>query len=205
MHSPTLSRADYEALVLHGHPDTYPQTTAQAATTLKRMGYDATETRLNYYIKQEQLKPGRDGGRNYRWSEADIDAAATLLHDDGHYAMEAQMNRLLDLDYAQRLRALLEAWQKLEEEFPTQMAVNPNSDYFVMHAHPPFGPRRGWVEFTPDEEVLARLRHDKPGAPRFIPIPVREDQYQKAYGYGVKEMLPPPASPTDTTDSQEIK
>jgi hypothetical protein len=98
MHSPTLSRADYEALLLHGHPDTYPKTTHEAAYTLKKMGYDATEARLNYYIKQEQLKPSRDGGRNFRWSERNIDAAAALLHSDGHYAMEAQMNRLLDLD-----------------------------------------------------------------------------------------------------------
>jgi hypothetical protein len=97
------------------------------------------------------------------------------------------------------LRALLAAWQKLEAAFPGQLSFKPNADFFVMHAYPPNGARRGWVEFTPTDEVLAQLRAKPPSTVRNIPV--REDQYQKAYGYGVKDTLAKP----DTTDSQETK
>ena len=176
----TLTREEYVEYMLMGHEDDYPVSTDQAAQELKRMGYGATETRLNYYVKQGRVTPGRDGGRNLKWYPKDIEAAAAILEEEDIFAPEALMNRLLGVSYGQRMKALWDAWKALENEFPGQLSVNANADYFVMHVHPPRMAHDGWVEFTPCEDTLKQLKAGRPAArmSRVKPIAVRKDEIE---------------------------
>jgi hypothetical protein len=176
----TLSRKEYVELVLFGFPDEYPKNTQQSVRELRSMGYDATETRLNYYIKRRHAGPGTDGGRNLKWYPKDIDAAAKVLAEEGHFTPEAMMNNLLGISYGQRLGALWEAWKALEKEFRGQLSVNPVQDYFVMHVHPPRVARDGWVEFTPCDDVIKGLKGQRRAAKPsgVIPIAVRKDEIE---------------------------
>lgn len=160
----TLTREEYVEYVCLGHEEEYPMSTDEAAQELKRMGYGATETRLNYYVKQGRVTPGKDGGRNLKWYPKDIDAAAAILAEEDHYAPEAWMNRLMGVSYGQRMKALWDAWKALEKEFPGQLPVNADADYFVMHVHPPTKTHDGWVEFTPCEDIVKQLKAGRPAA-----------------------------------------
>ncbi|MCK6490468.1 MAG: hypothetical protein L6R48_19590 [Planctomycetes bacterium] len=157
MPMPTLTFSDYQDLVDRGIARQLPLTTAQAARVLQGMGFDATEVRLDYYLKRQRLHIGRQGGRNYRWTADDIEIAAAIFDQDGHWGPQAQMNRLLDLDYAERLRAEQVAWVQLTLAYPGRLADLRREQCLVMQVHPPCPPRRGRVTFTPTEEVLAYL------------------------------------------------
>jgi hypothetical protein len=171
MPMPTLSFSDYQALVDADIARQVPLTTAQAALALQGMGFDATEVRLDYYLKHGRLRIDRRGARNYRWTADDIEIAAALLGQDEHWGPQAQMNRLLDLDYAERLRAERAAWAQLSVAFPGRLADLRREQCLVMQVHPPWPPRRARVIFTPSEEVLAYLGAPRPTVPGAPPTP----------------------------------
>ena len=152
----TLSREEYVRFKALGEPDEYPKSTTLAGAELRVRGYDATEERLNYLVKQGRVRPKREG-RVYGWRERDIDQAAALLDEALAYGPEAQLNRLLDLDFGQREEALHAAWAKLAEEFPGQLPAKPVLDYFVLHIHPPRLTRLGQVEYVLCQDVRREL------------------------------------------------
>ncbi len=152
-----LNRKEYVELAVFGFRGDYPKSTLQAVQELRERGFDATQARLNYMLKRGVVCPGKDDGRNLRWQPDDIDRAAGGLAEAGLFTAEAQMNRILHTDYAQRLRALVAAWRALDERFPGKLPARPDPRLFIMRVHPRRLPRNAWVEYAVCDDVIEAL------------------------------------------------
>ena len=89
----TLSRDAYVKYRCFGLPDEYPKDTRQAVLELRRRGYDASESLLDFLVEERKVRIGRDG-----WQAADIDRAAEELAEMEAYTVEAKMFERLGID-----------------------------------------------------------------------------------------------------------
>lgn len=140
----TLNRVAYTEFGCFGIPDEYPKNIRGAVTELRRRGYDASESLLQYLVEEGLVRPFE----NDRWDEAAIDSAAQELDELGSYTSETLVFQYLGVDATEYFRALHEAWDRVRVEFgDAATPVRPNADCFVMTIHPPRLGRDGFVTF----------------------------------------------------------
>jgi hypothetical protein len=148
---------------------------------LRQRGYDASVAVLNYLVEENRVRLADDA----RWSAEDIDAAASELADRQRYTDEALMFARLDIDAEQYHRALALAWDKVAEEFgDAAVAINPNSDYFIMHVHPPRLGQEGFVEFELCDDVKPILVRNREAMKGVIPIVMPDRENRRAANRG---------------------
>jgi hypothetical protein len=177
----TLGREAYEEFKCFGLPDEYPKDIRAAVTELRRRGYDASVTVLNFLVEENRIRLADDD----RWSAEDIDAAASELADLERYTDEALTFAWLGVDAEQYHRALALAWDKLAEEFGDgAVPINPNADYFIMHVHPPRLGHEGYVEFTLCDDVLPQLARNRDAMKGVIPIVMPDRENRRAANRG---------------------
>jgi len=153
----TLSRDAYVEYRCFGLLDEYPKDTRQAVLELRRRGYGASESLLDFLVEERKPRIGRDG-----WQAADIDRAAEELAEMEAYTVEAKMFEWLGIDAEGYYRSLHTAWDKVRDEFgDAATPVNPVPDYFVMHVYPPTRERDGYVEFTLTEDARRDLASER--------------------------------------------
>lgn len=149
----TLDREAYTEFRCFGMPDQYPKDIRGVVSELRRQGYDASVSLLQYLVEERLVTPHDDG-----WTEAEIDAAAYELEERETYASEAMLVLHLGIDAIDYYRALHEAWGRVRDEFgDVATAANPNRDYFIMTVHPPRCSRNGYVEFTLSDDAQREL------------------------------------------------
>jgi hypothetical protein len=128
-------------------------------------GFKCSAGRLDTMVRAKDVKPRRGpDGRTFEWTTEDVDRAAQVLTDNQEYTPEAFSNLFLGIHADQRREALHSAWKALRDQFPHQLAFNPNADLFVMTVHPPRYNHDGYVTYTPNEDVLRSLHAEKPAA-----------------------------------------
>ena len=137
------------------HPGRVPQNLRGAVTELRRRGYDASESLLQYLVKEGLVRPFELG----RWDEAAMDAAAQELDELGSYTSETLVFQYLYLgvDATDYFRSRHEAWDRVRAEYGDAASpVRPNADCFAMRVHPRRLSRDGFVTF----ELCADSRRD---------------------------------------------
>lgn len=167
----TLGRQAYEQFICFGEPDDYPKSTEEVVIELRSRGFDASVPALNYMIRQRTVTPDREGGRNYKWYPKDVDLAAQDFEERQTYTPSAICNMVLGIDAEQYHRALRDAMDEVREEFgEVVVPANSTPDWFVMHVHPPRMGHDGHVSFSLCDDLLVRLKAQKPLAKGIKPL-----------------------------------